>query len=413
MTKLLIVADDFTGALDTGVQFATLGIATRVMLYSKGALTECLADAEVLVINAETRHLQPEQAYSEVYAIIHEARKAGITNFYKKTDSALRGNVGSELAAALEATGEARLHFIPAFPKMARTTLGGIHYIDGVPVAESVFAQDLINPVIYSDVLALLASQSEIPIYSVAVNKTLHQNGIGVYDCSTEEELCAIAESFSQDVPVLFAGCAGFAAMLPDLLGLTKRNRERPALHLPLIVACGSVNPITLAQIDYAEQQGATRIRLSAEQKLAKNYFRTEQGRSDILSFLQKVEHKRLCIFDTDTPDGNAESCKYANDHNINPNEFRFKITDALGLLISEYSQNYEKPTLLITGGDTLLGFMHQIGCTELIPICELMPGVVLSQVQTASRCQYVISKSGGFGEKTLLLDLVNDYLLP
>ena len=32
MLLLLIIADDFTGALDTGVQFAAYGAATRVMV---------------------------------------------------------------------------------------------------------------------------------------------------------------------------------------------------------------------------------------------------------------------------------------------------------------------------------------------------------------------------------------------
>lgn len=31
MVKLLIIADDFTGALDTGVQFAARGAVTRVI----------------------------------------------------------------------------------------------------------------------------------------------------------------------------------------------------------------------------------------------------------------------------------------------------------------------------------------------------------------------------------------------
>lgn len=32
MIDLLVIADDFTGALDTGVQFAQNGIATDVMM---------------------------------------------------------------------------------------------------------------------------------------------------------------------------------------------------------------------------------------------------------------------------------------------------------------------------------------------------------------------------------------------
>lgn len=41
---LLIIADDFTGALDTGVQFAAHGIKTRVVVGADAALTHQNAD---------------------------------------------------------------------------------------------------------------------------------------------------------------------------------------------------------------------------------------------------------------------------------------------------------------------------------------------------------------------------------
>ena len=37
--------------------------------------------------------------------------------FYKKTDSTLRGNIGSEIAALMDACKMERLPFIPAYPK--------------------------------------------------------------------------------------------------------------------------------------------------------------------------------------------------------------------------------------------------------------------------------------------------------
>ena len=76
MVKLLIIADDFTGALDTGVQFAARGAATRVV--TDLAYDFTLADAEVLVMVAETRHLPPEEAYDVVYRTARNAREAGI-----------------------------------------------------------------------------------------------------------------------------------------------------------------------------------------------------------------------------------------------------------------------------------------------------------------------------------------------
>ena len=55
--ELLMIADDFTGALDTGVKMAEYGMHTKVT-------TDVSADfsgrdgTEILVIDAETRHLR-------------------------------------------------------------------------------------------------------------------------------------------------------------------------------------------------------------------------------------------------------------------------------------------------------------------------------------------------------------------
>ena len=49
MLLLLIIADDFTGALDTGVQFAAYGAATRVMVKDQVDFASC--DAQVLVVD--------------------------------------------------------------------------------------------------------------------------------------------------------------------------------------------------------------------------------------------------------------------------------------------------------------------------------------------------------------------------
>ena len=117
MVKLLIIADDFTGALDTGVQFTKVGIKTKVLVNTELNLDQN-SDVEVLVLNAETRHLEKKQAYDIIYRLIKTAEKAKIPFIYKKTDSALRGNIGSELAAVLNASEDSILSFIPAFPSM-------------------------------------------------------------------------------------------------------------------------------------------------------------------------------------------------------------------------------------------------------------------------------------------------------
>lgn len=145
MVKLLILADDFTGALDTGVQFSGKGIRTQVVV--SGHWVEPDSDCDVMVIDVETRHVPKEKAYEIVNDVCQRAVKYGIRCFYKKTDSALRGNVGSELQAAADAVFGKNIVFVPAFPARRRITVDGVHYIDGIPVKESVFGQDPFEPV--------------------------------------------------------------------------------------------------------------------------------------------------------------------------------------------------------------------------------------------------------------------------
>lgn len=114
MLLLLILADDFTGALDTGVQFAACSIPTRVVV---GEQVDFAAnDAAVLVVDTETRHLSAAEAYAVIAKLTREAMSAGVFSIYKKTDSALRGNIGAELSALLKTSGERQLPFLPAFP---------------------------------------------------------------------------------------------------------------------------------------------------------------------------------------------------------------------------------------------------------------------------------------------------------
>ena len=49
------------------------------------------------------------------------------------------------------------------------------------------------------------------------------------------------------------------------------------------------------------------------------------------------------------------------------------------------------------------MGYMRNIGCTQLEPICEIEPGIAVSVLEWNGYRQQVISKSGGFGTEDIL----------
>ena len=426
MVKLLILADDFTGALDTGVQFSGKGIRTQVVV--SGHWVEPDSDCDVMVIDVETRHVPKEKAYEIVNDVCQRAVKYGIRCFYKKTDSALRGNVGSELQAAADAVFGKNIVFVPAFPAMRRITVDGVHYIDGIPVKESVFGQDPFEPVMYDRVDELLRAtgyrggvigvgKAERKLQTAEEWKTqvseerrqkaaeAAKQQLFLYDAETDADLDEIAEAVSKksDIPIL-AGCAGFAAKLPELLKLPVKKSGDVKLKENLVFLCGSVNPITKSQIVYGEKMGIPRIHLKPEEKLEISYWDQPEGLGKIRQLAKDgMQH---IIIDSNDEEGHNDTMEYAAQKGYSIEDVRVRISETLGYLLKKLIDAGMEATYLITGGDTLIGFMKAIGVSELEPMNEIRPGCVLTSLNYQDKKHYVITKSGGFGQERLIEQL-------
>lgn len=413
MIQLLMIADDFTGALDAGVQFASHGAKTTVITDTVSQWSQDVQNVDVLVVDAETRHMPAQQAYDTVHRIVIQGVQAGIPHIYKKTDSALRGNIGAELSALLHASGEKQLPFLPAFPQIGRCTKQGVHYIQDLPVAQSVFGKDPFEPVKESRVDKLIAGQTQDPVtvlppldYSDALPE---QEGILVFDSLSERDLSITAHRLMEGKKLaIMAGCAGFAAMLPQLLGTNTLHHEPvlPKLDSRLLVLCGSVNPITQTQLDHAQASGFLRLRMEPRQKLEPDYWDSDQGRQQLAQWLPLLQQGKHTIIDSNDPGSNQPTADYAKAQGLTLEDVRLRISGSLGQILKAISQENLPGTLLVTGGDTLMQCMNCMGIHEIEPLCEVEAGVVLSRFQYQGVSRYVISKSGGFGKADLLISL-------
>ena len=116
--RFLIIADDFTGANDTGVQIKKHGLAASVLLK-----TDDLSQTQgSVVLDTESRVISAEDAYARVKEALQAALKEGEYEFlYKKVDSTLRGNIIAEVKAMVEVCQPELVVFAPAFPKAIAT----------------------------------------------------------------------------------------------------------------------------------------------------------------------------------------------------------------------------------------------------------------------------------------------------
>ena len=179
--------------------------------------------------STETRHLPAAEAYAVIAKLTREAMSAGVFSIYKKTDSALRGNIGAELSALLKTSGERQLSFLPAFPQIDRVTRDGVHYISGVPVTESPFGIDPFEPVRHARVTELIGEQTDVPAHSFptlkegeAVPEPVSYTHLDVY----KRQLLSTAtlRSWSSPAPAVRAQTFPAARMAPATAGSPVRR---------------------------------------------------------------------------------------------------------------------------------------------------------------------------------------------
>lgn len=403
MIKLLVIADDFTGALDTGVQFSSQGIETLVSTQTELAYDSIPEEIEVLVVNTESRHLNFDDAYKKNKTIIENAQKVGIPYIYKKVDSALRGNISAEIKAMLDTYEQEIIPFLPSYPEMNRILLNGHLYIDGVLVSESVFADDPYEPVTESNLIRRLENEAKIQATLIKKDSLPKDiKGVWVFDSQTEEVLEAQVDLLEQEnLLAITAGCAGFAKVLAKKIFPNGKDISY-TLKQPLVVVCGSLNPITKKQIEYVEKKNHPRISLVAKQLLDEIHWESPQGQAEIADFLHLMESQPLIVFETFSDQTMSEIGLYGLENGLSANDCRFRIGESLGKLTEALWTHHQDNTFLFTGGDTLFQSMQVLGITEIKPVAEVATGVVLSTIEWNNQKMQVITKSGGFGGEDL-----------
>lgn len=409
MERLLVLADDLTGALDTGVQFTERGAKTGITMDPSLDFSAFDPEMQVIVLNLESRHIPPADAYNLVLEASKNASRAGIRYIYKKTDSGLRGNIGAELAAVLDGADAENIIFVPAFPRSNRNTLGGIHYIDGVPVAESIFGKDPLDPVTKSKVSEIIGLQTGTPCFDHSTSSTkipAHLKGIHIFDASSNEDLEKIAASLGKEGLHYSAGCSGFAAHLAGILGFDGAKPRFPELPTNILMVCGSVNPINIRQMDIGERAGYRRIRLTPEQELDAKWPSSEEGLRTIDDWVSEANSHGKFILDSNEAPGSDELAAYMKENALKTEDIRIMIAPRVGKIARLMLDRGLNATMICTGGDTLTAFMKEIGIASLSPIAEISTGCVLTSFPYKGKIQYLITKSGGFGTPDVLLKL-------
>ena len=392
--RIAIVADDLTGAMDSGAQLARAGYRTVVAFH--GSELPPAQNLDAVSADTDSRELAPKSAAERVREAVRRLKDARI--LYKKLDSTLRGPIAAELEAALEESGRPRCIITPAFPSTGRTTFEGVQLLDDEPLHDTRLADDPVTPVHEASIPNLLAAGGlgDVATLSVReledaerVRKTLDAHRCVVADATEDAHLKLLVEAVPDPAEVLWAGSAGLVVALGNAYPGPEAETslaEKPASGSRALTVVGSTNPTVRGQL----------LRLDEESAAVSVPLRSNELVDGGGAVEAALETCRVAL------EEGSSVALYSTDEEILAGETG-RIVEALAEVVVGLSGDGLFEALVLTGGDTAVHVARSLGARGILLDGEIEPGVPLGTL-IGDNPYRVITKAGGFGTSETLL---------
>jgi uncharacterized protein YgbK (DUF1537 family) len=383
---VVALADDTTGALETGARFAAEEVRSLVMIDTAAGLPplDPGGRARAIVVDTQTRHVSAPAARDRVLQLAGAARRLGVRHLYKKTDSTLRGNIAAEFQALLDACPDSTLVYAPAYPELGRVVRQGTLSVAGKLLADTVFSRDPLNPSRESSIPALLARGCMAPVLLARCGEELAGllaagagGSIIVCDGASEQDLeeAALALACSPR-PCIAAGTGGFARPWIRSLGVPRVAREPLPAAARCLVLSGSMHPSSREQVREADRSGVPVIWLG--------YGSDEAAATALAAGIAARGWAVLATPGTLPEPAPAVAARF-------------------GAVAAQLVDRSGADAIVVFGGDTAFAVLNALGSTLVEPRTELLPGIPLSLLRRRGRELVLVSKAGGFGESFVI----------
>ena len=383
--RIGLIADDLTGALDSGAGFAKAGLRS-VMPFGPTGTVALPVGADVIIFNTATREGDAVVARERAREAALRLLGHGVSLIYKKIDSVLRGHPGPELSGVLDAIAithpGARALVAPAFPAQGRTTVDGVQLVHGVPVA-SHFGR---------------LEHALAPVFA----------SCDIRDAITDDDLRVIARDGVAGGRLLWVGSAGLASQVVEAFrssGAASETREvdtrsdepdsgagsgevwnavRPER---VIVVAGTVHPATVVQVEALVADGWGHIAFDIG---------GPDGWPDEREILRAMTN---CSASGVVVSTHANLAGHSHPDEVIPSLVRNAVTllDRIAPIVSTLLMD-GRTGLVVTGGETAQHLFTGIGVTSVDVSGEALPGIPIGVMEFGGVRVRVATKSGGFG---------------
>jgi uncharacterized protein YgbK (DUF1537 family) len=404
-----IIADDFTGAGDSAVQFISRDHPVK-MIFAASKREYFAAGDYSLVVNSDSRDLSPPEAYDKVCHITKTLHDLGHRNFFKKIDSTLRGNIVQETMAVMETLDYRFAVVTPAAPRNRRTVINGCCLVDGKPISIGEKTDGLPPeenritllfekgyPGAVREIgLPLLRGKKETLITFVknAVNEGVQ---IFILDAAEMSDLCTAA-ALSALPSCLFVGASGLAEALgrngyPDTPRMPRFKRGE------MFFMIGSVTPTSALQCRLLKDTGTVKevicdshAAITHPDKETKRLMNCFAGISSQDTVLIRTSGQDVC-----------------EGEDLTDYKMGRKISDFLCAIAAGLIQTRKIKFLFASGGECAGKIIASLDVDVIELVGEILPGLPFGRFYSKilHRNLYFISKSGGFGTPRTLVKIM------
>lgn len=402
LRSILIIADDLTGAADSAVQFRQAGFSA-VVLAQPASHRSAWPRAQVVSLSLNTRNASPaavrriwERQAPTIRALAQDAL------VYQKIDSTLRGHPALEVRLLLGCLGAASAIVVPAFPKLGRHTVDGVHRVYGVPLAETEYSRTRRRSRPTSHLPDLLAAGDDArPIH---LPWQVIEGGVEVVaqwlrerldepcrlitaDAADEHHLDILTQAVLPLVGrVLLVGSAGWAERLAMACkGLLADMPTGPGA----LGVVGSLSAIATRQVEVASEAGVTVVQCASPSAHAM----LGDTAHDWQSVVHTLAAGRSVLLWTNPGDPRA-AVRSAGQRVLRT------VADSVRALLSTTPVS----GLMIVGGDTAQTVLCALHASGLVLAGEVTPGVPYGRLLHGPFAGLpTATKAGGFGADTVL----------
>jgi uncharacterized protein YgbK (DUF1537 family) len=418
--KVGIVADDITGANDIGIMFAKKGYSAAVYPYSNNMDLQGTEEVDVVVIDTNSRFDSKEISKEKVYRATKKLMDINCEIYHNKTCSVFRGNIGAEFDAMQEALGIENSMVILGFPKNGRTTVDGIHYVNGLKLEESQFNRDPIHPMGESNLVDILSKQTDKKIGKI--DFTIIDKGIDeiraeveklkdnfnyiIFDVRNQQDLRTIAEAIKEEKNI--CGSSAIGEELPKAWSNGRLVESSIRVHKVednngVIILAGSLTPQTFEQVNYLKNKGyktlefdtsviydATRLDKVIENFIAKAVSELSEGND-------------LLIHTSNTEELVKATKEMGYEKDMRDEEIGKIISGALSKIVADVKKATDFKKIVVAGGDTSASISEGLKIKKMLIIEEIEAGVPNMYGYSDKEEYLMVLKSGSFGSEEFL----------